>query len=135
MEAPPPLPSGDACMNSTMRSASGYVSGLRSTVSTTVKIALLMPMPSARAATAKPVNPGLVRNMRTACLKLSQKSLIASASREHCHLSRSVHELLVANGFQFLPRGNLPEQHGRPHAERHSSRDHQPGERRFSEAG
>ena len=42
--------------------------GLSSTALTMEKIAVLAPMPSARAPTAARVNPGLLRNARMACL-------------------------------------------------------------------
>ena len=47
-----------------------------------MKMAVLMPMPRAKAAIAAKVNPGFARNMRTACLRLSQKSLMRSIRPE-----------------------------------------------------
>src|SRR5579862_1087882 len=52
-----------------MRSGSGYGSGFKSTVLTTEKMAVLAPMPSASAAIAVIVNPGVRRSIRSVCLR------------------------------------------------------------------
>ena len=70
MEATAPLPSGEVTRNSNNAIRVRVGERLEQTASTTVKIAVLMPMPSARAATAAKVNPGFARNMRTACLNV-----------------------------------------------------------------
>ena len=49
-----------------MRSGCKYGKGFNSTESTTVKMAVLAPMPKASAAMAMAVNPGFLRSMRTA---------------------------------------------------------------------
>ncbi len=59
-------PSGEVVWKTTMRSGSGYGNGFSSTAFTMEKIAVLAPMPSARAATAASVKPGLFRKERTA---------------------------------------------------------------------
>ncbi len=51
-------------MKLTMRSGSGYASGRSSTAFTTVKIAVLAPMPSASVRTATAVKPGLFLSIR-----------------------------------------------------------------------
>jgi hypothetical protein len=50
----------------TRRSASGYGSGRSRTAFTTLKIALLAPMPTASVATATSVKPGAWRSRRSA---------------------------------------------------------------------
>jgi len=52
---------------STTRPASGNGSGARSTERTTLKIAVVDPMPNASVTTAAPVNAALRRSERTAC--------------------------------------------------------------------
>src|SRR5437763_8647626 len=63
-----------------MRSAAGYGSERSSTASTTLKIAVHAPMPSASESTAAAVKPGRVRNMRAAYLKSCHNRFIAEAS-------------------------------------------------------
>ena len=72
-DAPGLVPLGPTFMKLTIRSGSGYGSGLSSTVFTTEKIAVLAPIPSMSAATAAIVNPGVCRNMRSECFR-SRKS-------------------------------------------------------------
>src|ERR1700761_3784045 len=56
-----------------MRSASGYVRGLSRTVLTTVKMAVLVPMPRARAAMAAMVKPGFLKRLRREYLRSFQR--------------------------------------------------------------
>ena len=60
------LPSGKARVRTTILSASGYGRGRSSTALTTVKMAVLAPIPSASVSTATAVNPGLFSIVRTA---------------------------------------------------------------------
>jgi hypothetical protein len=53
-------------MSWTMRSGSGYGSGFSKTAFTTVKMAVLAPMPSASVRTATAVKPGFLRSVRNA---------------------------------------------------------------------
>jgi hypothetical protein len=57
-------PSGEEVWNTTTRSASGSGTGFRRTALMIEKIAVLAPIPSASAATAAMLKPGLCRNMR-----------------------------------------------------------------------
>src|SRR5437763_8824096 len=70
-----------------MRSASGYGRGRKSTASTTLKIAVQAPMPSASETTAAAVKAGRVRNMRAAYL-------------------RSCHKLFMTHASSFISQGN-----------------------------
>src|SRR5438067_2391355 len=63
-----------------MRSASGYGRGRKSTESTTLKIAVQAPMPSASETTAAAVKAGRVRNMRAAYLRSCHKLFMTHAS-------------------------------------------------------
>src|SRR5580704_28237 len=67
--------------NQTIRSVSGKVSGLSRTVLTTEKIAVVAPMPSASAATAAMVNPGLRTSARKACFNSFKICCICSPAR------------------------------------------------------
>src|SRR5580658_1598842 len=64
-----------------MRSVSGKVSGLSRTVLTTEKIAVVAPMPSASAATAAIVNPGLRTRARNACFSSFKICCMCSLAR------------------------------------------------------
>ena len=55
-------------MNITIRSGSGKGAGFSRTELTTEKMAVLVPIPSVRAAMAAAVKPGLCRKMRSECL-------------------------------------------------------------------
>jgi len=61
-------PSTEGCVSqiATRRRESANGSGLKSTPSTTEKIATLIPMPRARVSTARTEKPGLLRSARTA---------------------------------------------------------------------
>ena len=63
----------------TMRSGSVKASGLRRTVFTTEKIAVFVPMPSARAAIAAMVNAGAWRNIRKEWRRSFRKVSIMTA--------------------------------------------------------
>ncbi len=56
-------------MNITMRSEEGKAGGFSRTVLTTEKIAVLAPMPIARAATAVAVKLRFCQNIRSECLR------------------------------------------------------------------
>ena len=60
-----------------MRSGSGNGAGFSRTESTTEKIAVLVPMPSASAATAAAVKPGLCRNVRKECFRSCRRVSMA----------------------------------------------------------
>ena len=60
------VPSGRVSLILTSRSGSRYGSGRSRTAFTTLKIAVLAPMPSARVSTAIAVNPGERASCRTA---------------------------------------------------------------------
>ena len=62
-------PSGPAVMNMTSRSGSGNGTGFSSTELTTEKIAVFAPIPSARAATAAKLKPGLCQTIRSEWLR------------------------------------------------------------------
>jgi len=62
----------------TRRPGSAYASGRSSTPFTTVKIAVVAPMPSARVATATAVHPGLARSARQAYLRSREMVIIRS---------------------------------------------------------
>src|SRR5256885_1551992 len=70
-----------------MRAAAGYGNGRSSTASTTLKIAVHAPMPSASESTAAAVKPGRVRNMRAAYLRSCHSLFIAQPSSfvSQCH--------------------------------------------------
>jgi hypothetical protein len=55
-----------SCHTATSRSALGYGSGFSSTLLTTLKTAVLAPMPIASVISATPVNVGLRRRARSA---------------------------------------------------------------------
>jgi hypothetical protein len=57
-------PCGKVVMNAYSRSASGYGTGFNNTASTTEKIAVFAPIPSARVRTATVVKPGDFRKLR-----------------------------------------------------------------------
>ena len=61
-----PAIAGLVSHNATSRSESGSGNGRRSMPSTTLKIAVLAPMPRARVSTATTENPGLLATFRTA---------------------------------------------------------------------
>ena len=63
-------------INITKRSGSDTGNGFSSTVLTIEKIAVVAPIPSASAATAVMVNPGLLRNIRIECLASLRKAFI-----------------------------------------------------------
>src|SRR6185312_16389705 len=65
----PPDQSGPRSLNQTNRSDSGYASGRNSTASTTLKMAVFAPMPSASVSTATAVKPGFFSNWRKANLR------------------------------------------------------------------
>src|SRR5580765_8978497 len=67
-EAAGPEPCGEVFMKNTRRSGSGNGTGLSSTASTTEKIAMLTPMPSANADTAASEKLGLRHSVRSASL-------------------------------------------------------------------
>ena len=73
-DAPEKLPWGEVVWKMTIRSGSGYATGLSSTALTMEKMAVLAPMPSASAPTAARVKPGLLRNARMACLASVSRS-------------------------------------------------------------
>ena len=90
--APYMRPSRGRCSASDMiRSASAYGRGRQRTASTTLKIAVLAPMPRASAATATSVNDGWRRSMRR---------LNATSRRRESHQP--------AAGRSFSPRGGRP---------------------------
>src|SRR5712692_6308216 len=64
MDAESPRPLGKPRAIRMIRSGSGYGNGWSNTVFTTEKMAVLAPMPSAKAAMATTVKPGLFRRMR-----------------------------------------------------------------------
>jgi hypothetical protein len=67
VEAPSTFPpSGPLQINWTIRLGSGYGSGFNRTAFTTVKMAVLAPMPSASVRTATAVKPGFFRSIRKA---------------------------------------------------------------------
>src|SRR5438046_7757251 len=63
-----------------MRSAAGYGNGRTSTASTTLKMAVQAPMPSASESTAAAVKPGRARNTRAAYLRSCHSLFIAQPS-------------------------------------------------------
>src|SRR5271169_1924040 len=80
--AEPPIggPSGRAVPKTTIRSGSGAETGFSRTELTTEKMAVLAPMPSARAATAVAVNAGVWRKIRREYLRSLRK---ASVMEDH----------------------------------------------------
>src|SRR5581483_1021684 len=90
-EAPGNAPCGVFVCRVTMRSGSGKASGFRSTVSTTLKMAVLAPIPSARAAMAVMVKPGLCRKTRMECrisLDKVPMGLLDGAGARRCPYNR-----------------------------------------------
>ena len=63
------LPCGETTWSHTIRSGSGNGAGVKNTVLTIEKMAVVAPMPSARAPTAASVKPGLRRSERTAYVR------------------------------------------------------------------
>jgi hypothetical protein len=63
---PPPGNAGNSVYMRTSFSGSLYGNGRSTTAYTTLKIAVVAPIPSARQRTAAAVNPGFLRRMRTA---------------------------------------------------------------------
>src|SRR3989442_11352396 len=80
-----------------MWSGSGKGSGRSSTPYTTVKIAVLAPMPSARVNTATDVNPGLFASIRAAYRRSCQMVLIPylPALRSYARFLRLFHDATV----------------------------------------
>ena len=62
-----------------IRSASGYGSGFSRTTLITEKMAVLAPIPSASAAMAMAVKPGLLRKTRKACRRSASRFSILIA--------------------------------------------------------
>src|SRR5262245_22335603 len=85
-----------------MRSGSGNGTGFRTTALTTEKIAVVVPMPSAIAATAATANRGLVRNTRNACLRSS----ISLAKRFSLAARSFVAQRLERMDVARTPRGD-----------------------------
>ncbi len=73
------VPSGYSVLTTCRRSASRYGSGSRRTPCTTLKMALVAPMPSASVSTATAVKPGARRRVRSAYATSCRISMVYSA--------------------------------------------------------
>src|SRR5437867_4389285 len=72
-------------VNSTNRSGSGNGAGFSNTELTTEKIAVLVPIPSVRAATAAAVKPGLCRKIRSEC-RMSWRNVSMTVRRREARI-------------------------------------------------
>src|SRR5688572_7396498 len=81
----PPGPCRLVFINNTTLSGSGYGSGFSRTALTTEKIAVLAPMPNARAATAAAVNTRFCRNIRNVCLRSCRNSSTSPSGQRIHH--------------------------------------------------
>ena len=94
-------PCGKVVTNAYSRSASGYGTGFNNTASTTEKIAVFAPIPSARVRTATVAKPGDFRKLRRAYRTSWSKASIETSAPVRI---RAAHPLLTV--FQtFTPAG------------------------------
>src|SRR5262245_9769638 len=89
----------------TMRSGSGNGTGFRTTALTTEKIAVVVPMPSAIAATAVTANTGLVRNTRNACLRSSRNLVTTFSWAAHSFVAQRLERMDAARAPRRDPHG------------------------------
>src|SRR6266542_858000 len=100
------LSPGARCQTPTRRSGSGNGSGFSSTPYTTLKIAVLAPIPNARVRTATAAKPGCFRSMRAAQRRSCERP--ASTSRVGAPGVMDDGECACRSGAMYCARTSLP---------------------------
>jgi hypothetical protein len=94
---------GDLSHNTASRSGSGYGSGLRRSALTTLKIAVVAPMPIASDSTMTKVKPGVRRKVRSAYWISCWRSLIARLRALRDSKSEYAKRLVEGKGVERRP--------------------------------